>query len=80
MSLDWGIAKKNYHFDPFFKVALVLGVFNFFSKNLHGRVFKIWLLEGAKFSKHSKKIRKKYGHVIKLGYFDAFYDIFTPFS
>jgi hypothetical protein len=37
------------------------------------------LLEGAKISKHSKKIRKKYGHVIKLGFlmrlwhFDAFF-------
>jgi len=59
--------------DPFFKVALVLGVFKKKnSKNLDGRVFKFWLLEGAKISKQIKKIRKQYGHVIKLGYFDVF--------
>jgi hypothetical protein len=44
-----GIPICLWHFDPFFKFTLVLGVLNFFSKNLDGRVSNFGCYEGPKF-------------------------------
>jgi len=79
MWLDWGILMCAQCFGPCSKVASVLGFF-FFKIKSSWRDFYISVATWAKILKNSWKVRKNYGHVIKLGHFNLFVAFWPLFS